>query len=169
MLSMDGRGLIDVCVVSAASVAQARDGHYYNPPGYLVLEPEDTAERTANLQQTNTNGYRLQELDSQAQARASQYASDLDLFRGGYEVSPDYQSRLRQLFSAFTYRLDTNFAKVDRIQHPELESFKTRVLGQSLLGHTIGDWQRLFNRRGGYRSGEVYEERLQLLLALGEN
>ena len=157
--------LLDVCVVSAASVARARDAHYYNPPGYLVLEPEDTAERTANLQQTNTNGYRLQELDVASQERANQLASDLGLFRGGYDFSPEYQSRLRELFSAFTYRLDTNFAKVDRIQHPEIEAFKSRVLGQRMLGHTIGDWQSLFNRRAGYRSDEVYEDRLQLLLA----
>ena len=161
--------LLGVCVVSAASVARARDEHYYNPPGYLVLEPEDTAERTANLQQTNTNGFRLQELGAEDQARALQYASDLSLFKGGYDVSPDYQSRVRQLFSAFTYRLDTNFAKVDRIQHSEIESFKTLVLGQSLLGHTIGDWQSLFNRRAAYRSDDVYEERLQLLLASAES
>jgi hypothetical protein len=52
--------IIDVCVVSGASVAKARDDHYHNPPDYLVLEPEDTAARTRNLQQTNTNGYKFQ-------------------------------------------------------------------------------------------------------------
>ena len=35
--------------------------HYHKPPDYLVFEPEDTSERTANLQQTNTNGYKLQQ------------------------------------------------------------------------------------------------------------
>ena len=49
--------IIDVLVVSGRSVAEARDRHYHRPPDYLVFEPEDTKERTANLQQTNTNGY----------------------------------------------------------------------------------------------------------------
>ena len=40
--------IIDVCVVSGLSVAQARDTHYHNPPDYLVLEPEDTTARTRN-------------------------------------------------------------------------------------------------------------------------
>ena len=52
--------IIDVLVVSGKSVAEARDRHYHRPPDYLVFEPEDTSERTANLQQTNTNGYKLQ-------------------------------------------------------------------------------------------------------------
>ena len=34
--------IVDVCVVSGASVAKARDDHYHNPPDYLVLEPGDT-------------------------------------------------------------------------------------------------------------------------------
>jgi len=55
--------ILDVVVVSGASVAHARDTHYHNPPDYLVLEPEDTTERTRNLQQTNTNGYKLQTTD----------------------------------------------------------------------------------------------------------
>ena len=48
--------IIDVLVVSGKSVAQARDLHYHRPPDYLVFEPEDTSDRTSNLQQTNTNG-----------------------------------------------------------------------------------------------------------------
>lgn len=41
--------ILGVCVVSGLSVALARDTHYHNPPDYLVLEPEDTTQRTANL------------------------------------------------------------------------------------------------------------------------
>lgn len=52
--------IIDIVVVSGASVAKARDNHYHNPPDYLVLEPGDTTARTSNLQQTNTNGYKFQ-------------------------------------------------------------------------------------------------------------
>ena len=44
----------------AQGVAQARDKHYHKPPGYLVIEPEDTSLRTINLQQTNTSGYKFQ-------------------------------------------------------------------------------------------------------------
>lgn len=50
--------ILDVCVMEAESVAQARDTHYHNPPDYLVLEPGDTTTRTRNLQQRNTNGYK---------------------------------------------------------------------------------------------------------------
>jgi len=53
--------IIDVLVVSGKSVAEARDFHYHKPPDYLVFEPEDTSDRAANLQQTNTNGYKLQQ------------------------------------------------------------------------------------------------------------
>ena len=53
--------IIDVCIVSGSSVAKARDAHYHKPPHYIVLEPEDTTNRTPNLQQTNTNGYVLQD------------------------------------------------------------------------------------------------------------
>lgn len=46
--------IIDICSISGKSIAETRDKHYYNPPDYLILEPEDTANRTSNLQQTNT-------------------------------------------------------------------------------------------------------------------
>jgi len=57
--------ILDVCVVSAYSIAKVRDNHYHNPPDYLILEPEDTTQRTANLQQTNTNGYKFQGTDEE--------------------------------------------------------------------------------------------------------
>jgi hypothetical protein len=50
--------ILDVCVIEGGSIAHARDLHYHNPPNYLVIEPEDTSDRTRNLQQTNTNGYK---------------------------------------------------------------------------------------------------------------
>jgi hypothetical protein len=53
--------VLGVFVEDALTVARARDTHYYRPPGYLVLEPEDTSARTRNLRQTNTNGYKIQE------------------------------------------------------------------------------------------------------------
>ena len=52
--------LLDMCIVSARSVAESRDRHYHNPPDYIVIEPLDTSGRTRNLQQTNTSGYKFQ-------------------------------------------------------------------------------------------------------------
>jgi hypothetical protein len=48
----------------------------------------------------------------------------------------------------FPYRLDTNFAKMDRIAHPEIEAFKRRTYGTVLHGRSIGEWNRLLARGG---------------------
>ncbi len=53
--------VVGTSFISGKSIAEARDNHYFNPPDYLILEPENTESRTANLQQTNTNGYKIQE------------------------------------------------------------------------------------------------------------
>ena len=45
--------IIGVWTDTAVSLATARDAHYHNPPDYVVIEPQDTTARTANLQQTN--------------------------------------------------------------------------------------------------------------------
>jgi hypothetical protein len=137
--------IVDIVVVSGRSVAKARDDHYHNPPDYLVLEPEDTAARTSNLQQTNTNGYKFQGTPAQfseAQAVVASWG------RGGatYLPTPAYQARLRELIARFPYRLDTNFAKMDRIVHAEIEAFKNRVHGSQFHGMSIGEWNRLLSR-----------------------
>ncbi|MEO5623462.1 MAG: hypothetical protein ABIO74_11945 [Dokdonella sp.] len=139
--------VVDIVVVSGASVAKARDDHYHNPPDYLVIEPNDTAARTVNLQQTNTAGYKFQgtaEQFKKAQAMVATWGA------GGTTYSPatDYQVRLAQLMARFPYRLDTNFAKMDRIVHPEIEAFKRRTYGTVLHGRTIVDWNRLLSRGG---------------------
>lgn len=56
-----------------------------------------------------------------------------------------YQERLRELITRFPYRLDTNFAKMDRIVHPEIEAFKTRIHSTVYHGRTIGAWNRLLS------------------------
>lgn len=133
--------IVDVCIVSAQSVAEARDKHYHNPPDYLVMEPEDTTARTRNLQQTNTNGYKFQGTSQQLDNARGIVAG-----WGGkpncYQTSTQYQSKVRQLMGLFPYRLDTNYAKMDRIVHSEIESFKGRVLKRQFHGLTIGDWNR---------------------------
>lgn len=137
--------IIDVCVVSGQSVAKARDDHYHNPPDYLVLEPEDTTARTSNLQQTNTNGYKWQGTSSQF-AEATEFVSSWGPGGRTYQPTPEYQQKLRELIQQFPYRLDTNFAKMDRIVHGGIEAFKTRVLGTAQHGMTIQQWARLLNR-----------------------
>lgn len=131
--------ILDVVVVSGASVAKARDDHYHNPPDYLVLEPEDTKARTRNLQQTNTNGFKFQGTSEQfKEARKIVAAWGKD--GASYKPTPEYQLMLRELLGKFTYRLDTNYAKMDRIVHKELESFKDRVLGTKVNGMTVKQW-----------------------------
>jgi hypothetical protein len=134
--------IIDVCIVSGRSVAEARDNHYHNPPDYLVLEPEDTTARTRNLQQTNTNGYKWQGTSKQF-ARARRLVKSWGAEGGNYKPIPEYQAQLRQLVGRFPYRLDTNFAKMDRIVHGGIEDFKARVLGSAIHGRSIAQWSRL--------------------------
>lgn len=137
--------IIDIVVVSGASVAKARDDHYHNPPDYLVLEPGDTTARASNLQQTNTNGYKFQGTPEQfreAQALVQGWSGDGSI----YLPTGAYQELLRLLIARFPYRLDTNFAKMDRIVHPEIEAFKERVYGTTFHGRTIGSWNRLLSR-----------------------
>ena len=153
--------IVDVCVVSALSVAAARDGHYHNPPDYLVLEPEDTRERTRNLQQTNTAGYKWQ-------GRPSDFKLAEEMVRGWgadgrtYRPTPEYQATLRELTARFPYRLDTNFAKIDRIAHPELEAFKTRVEEKVVFERSVAGWVRLFARGSEAQIQRELEEKLDI-------
>lgn len=136
--------ILDICVVSGASVAAARDTHYHNPPDYLVIEPQDTTARTVNLQQTNTNGFKFQGTPAQfneAKRIVAGWGAD------GRTHSPtlEYQARLQEeLMGRYTYRSDTNFAKIDRIAHPKIEAFKRKVLGMTLHGFTILKWAAIF-------------------------
>lgn len=133
----------DLCIVSGASVAKARDDHYHNPPDYLVVEPNDTSSRTSNLQQTNTNGYKFQGSKEQF-AAAEQLMKSWGTGARTYSLSIKYQEHIQELMSKFPYRLDTNFAKTDRIVHAEIEAFKKRVLGSTVHGMTVQAWARLF-------------------------
>ncbi|MBM7454486.1 hypothetical protein HNR62_000315 [Oceanisphaera litoralis] len=139
--------IMGVCVVSGLSVARARDNHYHNPPDYIVLEPEDTSERTANLQQTNTNGLKFQGTDVeflQAQQIVNSWGS------GGrdYKPTPEYQAKLRELTSRFNYRVDTNFAKMDRIFHHDIEAFKSYIYTLKVHGKSILEWNKLLGSKG---------------------
>lgn len=136
--------IIDVVIVSGKSVAEARDSHYHNPPEYLVFEPEDTQNRTQNLQQTNTNGYVFQHDKSnieEARKVVDKWGTD----KKKYDPSPKYQRLLQELLGQFKYRLDTNYAKIDRIEHKDIEKFKEKVLDVQFNGKTIKDWSKLLS------------------------
>jgi len=134
--------IVDVWIGSAKSLAIARDRHYHRPPDYLVFEPEDTTERTANLQQTNTNGYKFQG-SSEAFKKASKEVAGWGKDGKTFSSSKEYQQKLKSLLGKYPYRLDTNFAKMDRIEHESLEEFKSRVLSTKIDGKTIKDWAAL--------------------------
>lgn len=149
--------IIDVCVVSGKSIAEARDTHYHNPPDYLVVEPEDTKSRTRNLQQTNVNGYKWQDTTAKF-AEAKGLVARWGKASQVYSSSAAHQARVRELLSRYRYRLDTNFAKMDRIVHKEIETFKTRVLENSVQGLKIREWSRLFYEEVALKA--VFRERL---------
>lgn len=134
--------IIDVWVGTAQSLAISRDNHYHNPPDYLVFEPEDTTARTSNLQQTNVNGFKFQGTPEKLK-EAEKIVESWGYEKGVYNHSDEYQQKIKQLLGTFPYRLDTNFAKIDRIQHEDLENFKTRVLAKEIHGHTIKEWSKL--------------------------
>lgn len=134
--------IIGVCVLSAKSIAEARDSHYHNPPDYIILEPEDTSLRTSNLQQSNTNGYKWQ-------GTADEFNEAQRLVKSwkkhSYCSSPQFQASLRELIRKFKYRLDTNFAKMDRIKHQDLNNFKTEILNYKFNGITLREWIKILN------------------------
>jgi hypothetical protein len=131
--------IIDVLVASGRSIAEARDAHYHKPPGYIVFEPEDTSARTVNLRQTNTNGYKFQ-IDKSVLSEAVSVVDSWGETGKVYSPSPEYQDRLRELHGQFIYRLDTNYAKMDRIGHVDIEDFKQKVLNMQFKGKSIAQW-----------------------------
>ena len=134
--------ILDVCVMSGLSVALARDTHYHNPPDYLVIEPEDTTKRTANLQQTNTSGYKFQGSTTEF-LEAQKIVESWGTEGKNYQPTREYQILLRELLTRYKYRLDTNFAKMDRIRHPGIEEFKKRVYNTEVSGMTVVQWNKL--------------------------
>jgi hypothetical protein len=150
--------IIDAWVDDALAVAQSRDRHYHNPPDYVVLEPEDTTARTRNLQQTICNGHKFQGTSAQSREAETFVASWGNEART-YDTRPAYQANLRQLVGRYPYRLDTNFAKIDRIQHEGLELFKSKILGTAIHDRTVQQWQALITSE----NRQAFEE----ILALG--
>ncbi len=134
--------IISVWVGTAKSIAESRDNHYHNPPDYLVFEPEDTSSRTSNLQQTNVNGYKFQGNKKEFET-AKRIVSEWSLSHKDDYYTSAYQQKLQGLFGKFKYRLDTNFAKIDRIRHDGIEDFKTKVLNTEIHNQTIKEWSKI--------------------------
>jgi hypothetical protein len=153
--------IIDICSISGKSIAEARDNHYHKPPNYLVFEPEDTTNRTSNLQQSNTNGFKFQGNKSSLD-NAKKFINSIDDFSYVYEPSPQYQTKIRKIFKKYKYRLDTNYAKIDRIVHPEIESFKKKVLDSVLHENTIGNWAKLFSSKNKINLAEHFKKHLSI-------
>ena len=79
-----------------------------------------------------------------------------------YKPTPKHQVLLRQLLSKFPYRLDTNFAKMDRIVHPGIEDFKERVRGTVIHGMSVAQWSRLLSRRSDEAIRHALAERFDI-------
>jgi hypothetical protein len=151
--------IIDVVTISGATVAKARDDHYHRPPDYLVIEPEDTSARTSNLQQTNTNGHKFQGTPAQlveAKNIVESWGRDAKI----YSPTVPYQALMRELINRFPYRLDTNYAKLDRIRHAELEAFKTKVNGLVVNGLTVATWRQTLASEDEGLIRQKFEEHL---------
>lgn len=133
--------ILGTLVIPAEELAMSRDNHYYNPPEYLVLEPNDTSNRTSNLQQSNVLGYKLQEdkcdVELLAEARNQRYLTKMP-------SSPESQAEATKLWNHLSYRGDTNFAKIDRVQNVKIEKFKKNILETQYLGRTIQEWIKIF-------------------------
>jgi hypothetical protein len=139
--------VLEIVSVSARSIAEARDAHYHTPPGYLVVEPRDTRARTKNLKQTNTAGYKWQGTDEAEFEKANKFVASWGKNAAEYSTTPAYQAKVRELMARFDYRLDTNFAKIDRIAHDGIEAFKSRMLSHKVQGLTVKEWLGLFSDR----------------------
>lgn len=148
--------IISVWVGEAIDVAKARDNHYHNPPQYLVLEPEDTSSRTRNLQQKNCNGYRFQGSAQQLEAARAEVESWGEKART-YSTDREYQAKLHQLAGRYSYRLDTNFAKIDRIVLSGLEAWKSTVMSSTHLNRTVSEWMAAIAIEDAYILSEVID------------
>jgi hypothetical protein len=58
--------------------------------------------------------------------------------------------------------LDTNFAKMDRIFHPELEAFKTRVMNTYVHGLSVYQWGTMFRNASDAQIKHVLEHHLDI-------
>lgn len=154
--------ILGVISIPADEVAKSRDDHYFVPPKYLTVEPNDTTERTRNLQQSNVSGYRFQETNDDALERAETWARE----RGLAAIEPHTlaaQELVSKLMSDFNYRLDTNFAKIDRIDNAEIETFKSAIMDAAFREKKISDWTKLLRDLNADSDSPAYEQASQII------
>ncbi len=147
--------IVGVLTINGEGVARTRDSHYHRPPDYICIEPQDTKYRTENLQQTNVAGYKWQSTSATEIAEA-QLLVDRHAGRAAEPHSPIAQALAAKLMSRFNYRLDTNFAKIDRINHPEIEKFKSEILAKTFRSRKLIDWASLLKALNRPKSEEDY-------------
>jgi len=153
--------IIDIEVFTCASIAKSRDTHYHNPPDYIVLEPEDTTLRTVNLQQTNTNGFKFQGTEADFK-KAVSFVKSWGKDGAIYSSDIAYQQKIRRLLERYKYRLDTNYAKMDRIVHSGIEAFKNRVYNRKVFDKTILSINNLLSRGAEKEIEGFLSEHLQI-------
>ena len=64
-----------------------------------------------------------------------------------YSPTKEYQEKVKKLQSLYIYRLDTNYAKIDRIEHEGIEDFKKRILNMKFHGKRIKEWAKILSGR----------------------
>lgn len=138
--------ILEVLTVPGIDIATSRDGHYHKPPYYLIVEPGDTTARTRNLQQTNVNGYKLQ--DATVLPDAHRHVQGHP-GRSAPPPSVEAQALVKELMATFPYRLDTNFAKLDRVDNVDIERFKSNVLRRTIRDRTMTAWAKILNDLNG--------------------
>jgi hypothetical protein len=129
--------ILKLGIVSAKEIAASRDLHYHNPPDYIIIEPNNTSDRKKNTQQRNTSGYKWQGGDiEEAKKMVESWGAD----HKKYKLDEDYQAKIKELKNSFSYRSDTNFGKIDRINDCGVEKFKADVLDTEFEGKTVKQW-----------------------------
>lgn len=134
--------ILDILIEPASKVAESRDNHYFNPPNYILNEPLDTTARSINLQQQNVEGYVFQG-DHRQLKQAKEIVDDLKLDMSKYPPSEDLLLSLNQLRQKFNYRLDTNFAKINRINNKNINKFKKKVFKIEKFSKPISFWKNI--------------------------
>jgi hypothetical protein len=160
--------ILGIVSVDASEVASSRDSHYFKPPQYLTVEPGDTSSRTKNLQQSNVSGYRMQ-VDDEVEISLAQALTDNHAGKGKDSSSIEAQELVKELMNKFDYRLDTNFAKIDRIDNVAIESFKSDILAMQFRGRSIKEWTKVLKNLNSDKESDEFIEAATLIKNVYKN
>lgn len=135
--------IIGVKIIPAMELAKSRDNHYFNPPSYLVVEPENTSDRTKNLQQRNVNGFKSQNWNDEQAKKALKFLESSNIISHNYQLTNNIQNGIKYLLHHFDYREETNFAKINRIKNPSVKEFKENIMAKTIHGKPISYWSHI--------------------------